>query len=606
MQKLDNTKYQASKVFETTITSYRVTMSSSPRPQYFVAREDGTLTPLIAVDEMPSNIQIGGVAPTISPAGTQNMISLGLKERSSQCYKVSFLGPADHVATPSATNSSAGELRRSVGEADIPAPSVVKKGGVAGILSVENWRQGVKNDTANGDEAERPESNDAKVGDTLQEVQKEVDDAGPETESPPQAPKVIEAVPSLAAGAGAGTKGTIGRKVYCTHWIRWGECDYTQQGCLYKHEMPDEDGLHEIGIATYPRWYRIANPEKFGGFTEVPEWHRRPGPAPTDQLWRGGSQARSKPPQSWEEFRQNATVPRPSMGNQMPNMGAPTFIVSPYPGSFNPFAGGFIPQQQSLPRQQWNKAPVPRVVNMDPPFMKKSIADSEANKHNTGNTSTSNAQRPTESGDSAAQSANSTASPNQASKQTPRPISSTSPQTIPLADAGPKSTSDKPQTHSTILPQSENATSSGTVSLHEHDLTDNANLTKNHSQPVTKGNRSTEVTRNSSVSSMGLRADNAVNEAYRPLVPSPNLPQQNSNNGSVQQEKGYLKAETTQAPILHRRFFVPAGQPRYVANPVESPPTKPMRESGPAYKAPKGKKGGNRAEKMDIGSLVDL
>jgi hypothetical protein len=45
-------------------------------------------------------------------------------------------------------------------------------------------------------------------------------------------------------------------KIYCSYWIRSGECDYTQQGCRYKHEMPDKQTLASIGFRTVPRWWQ--------------------------------------------------------------------------------------------------------------------------------------------------------------------------------------------------------------------------------------------------------------------------------------------------------------------------------------------------------------
>lgn len=45
-------------------------------------------------------------------------------------------------------------------------------------------------------------------------------------------------------------------KIYCSYWIRSGECDYTQQGCRYKHEMPDKATLASIGFRTVPRWWQ--------------------------------------------------------------------------------------------------------------------------------------------------------------------------------------------------------------------------------------------------------------------------------------------------------------------------------------------------------------
>ena len=56
------------------------------------------------------------------------------------------------------------------------------------------------------------------------------------------------------------------KKEYCTYWIRHGECDYTQQGCLYKHEMPDLSTLKKIGLRGHPRgWVEKNQAIKLGG-----------------------------------------------------------------------------------------------------------------------------------------------------------------------------------------------------------------------------------------------------------------------------------------------------------------------------------------------------
>lgn len=47
-----------------------------------------------------------------------------------------------------------------------------------------------------------------------------------------------------------------GEKVYCTHWITKGECSFSQQGCKFKHEMPDLETLcHITGKLSYPKWW---------------------------------------------------------------------------------------------------------------------------------------------------------------------------------------------------------------------------------------------------------------------------------------------------------------------------------------------------------------
>lgn len=570
-------------------------MSSSPRPQYFVAREDGTLTPLIAVDELPETVQIVGVPATLSPAGTMNMTSLGLKERSTQRYTVSYLGVAGPSATPSETTASAEETDRPVEEIVAPAANATKKGGRLKLAGMENWRQGVRKGVANEGEGNGVKDDDGKIADTSEEVHEGIKGAGEDSKSPDQSTKMADAIPSLAGGAGAGTKGTLGRKMYCTHWIRWGECDYTQQGCLYKHEMPDEDKLHEIGIATYPRWYRIAHPEKFGGFTEVPEWHRRPGPSPTDQLWRGGPQARGTSSQSWEDFRQNATVQRPPMGTPTANMGSPTFIVSPYPGNFNPFAGGFVPQPQMQPhsRQQWNnQAPVPRVVNMDSSVAKNSIPKSGVNKHIT--TPASAAQPTADPTNAAAMQANDSAKSLHSS-------SSRVMKSIPRSSLTPNQPDSVSSGSNLNEAQHRSATSAIHSSQQDSTATNGGRSIINPSRTRASGFQFRIGTRDSSIES---RAPSIVNEAYHPLMPSSNSLQQVVNNV---QENGLEKPETPKVPVLHRRFFVPAGEPHFVASPAEHlPPKKLSDEGSAAEKSRKGKKGGRKTEKMNNGPLVDV
>ena len=61
------------------------------------------------------------------------------------------------------------------------------------------------------------------------------------------------------------------KREYCTHWLRRGECDYTQQGCRYKHEIPDLKKLREIGFREVPRWYS----EKTGISPRKSSWRRQ-------------------------------------------------------------------------------------------------------------------------------------------------------------------------------------------------------------------------------------------------------------------------------------------------------------------------------------------
>ncbi|KAI9658192.1 MAG: hypothetical protein M1831_004039 [Alyxoria varia] len=66
--------------------------------------------------------------------------------------------------------------------------------------------------------------------------------------------------PTRPNSSAAASSGTQGQKVYCSFWIRTGTCDYLQQGCKYRHEMPkDPQQLQEItGLTDTPKWYQNA------------------------------------------------------------------------------------------------------------------------------------------------------------------------------------------------------------------------------------------------------------------------------------------------------------------------------------------------------------
>lgn len=52
-----------------------------------------------------------------------------------------------------------------------------------------------------------------------------------------------------------GTAGTFGKKVYCSFWCRTGCCDYTQQGCKFLHEIPQDPEIREsMGLRDFPTW----------------------------------------------------------------------------------------------------------------------------------------------------------------------------------------------------------------------------------------------------------------------------------------------------------------------------------------------------------------
>lgn len=62
------------------------------------------------------------------------------------------------------------------------------------------------------------------------------------------------------------------KKVYCTYWIARGECHFAQQGCRFKHEMPNLEILEKImGRRSFPKWWLESI-----GHVSAPPPHLRP------------------------------------------------------------------------------------------------------------------------------------------------------------------------------------------------------------------------------------------------------------------------------------------------------------------------------------------
>ena len=137
--------------YPTTLSKMTTTgLISMPRPRHFIHRADGTMTPLVALDELPEFIQLKNVPAKLSIAETQGMTSLGLESRSIGSYQVDHdvfqaAIPADKVG------SDRTQPPRSVAQTvteEVPASSASSSVDVVeeptnAQLSVDEWRQSV-------------------------------------------------------------------------------------------------------------------------------------------------------------------------------------------------------------------------------------------------------------------------------------------------------------------------------------------------------------------------------------------------------------------------------------------------------------------------------
>ncbi|KAF3388502.1 hypothetical protein F1880_004289 [Penicillium rolfsii] len=84
-------------------------MSSQVRPSFFCSRPNGSLTPLIALDDLPAGVTIRGISRTLTPGETQGMISCGTSESRSEPWTLEGVTPAGKDTT--ASNEDASELQ---------------------------------------------------------------------------------------------------------------------------------------------------------------------------------------------------------------------------------------------------------------------------------------------------------------------------------------------------------------------------------------------------------------------------------------------------------------------------------------------------------------
>lgn len=204
-------------------------MTQPLKPQFFVIRQNNSMVPLIALDELPPHVQIRDVSRTLSPIDIAGMTCVGTAEARHTHYIF------DIPSTQNNTNSVL--VDRSL-MASKYAPTFEQE------LSED--RPGIAASCHQGP----PKA------------------YGIQEQPPASHPSVIISNPAHRVDRKAEplpqwhetnltVKHAPGVKQYCSYWLRHGECDYAQQGCLYKHEMPlDPEVLESLGHRDIPAWYR--------------------------------------------------------------------------------------------------------------------------------------------------------------------------------------------------------------------------------------------------------------------------------------------------------------------------------------------------------------
>ncbi|KAJ5732579.1 Zinc finger CCCH-type [Penicillium malachiteum] len=181
---------------------------------HFCARPNGDITSMICVDDLPDGTTIDGAPRKLSPAETQGMTSCGMMPNRSEPWIINQ---------------------------DNKSPV---QNGRNGFAQLKSFLYELMEDDA------VPSGHRDTIGKLMCEI--------PDEPIPSNA--LIKISPTLTTSSQSSFQRRArgyGRKEYCSYWIRHGECDYQQQGCLFKHEMPlDQELLETLGLRDIPRWYR--------------------------------------------------------------------------------------------------------------------------------------------------------------------------------------------------------------------------------------------------------------------------------------------------------------------------------------------------------------
>lgn len=304
-------------------------IQSQSRIAYFITRTNGTPVPLIPADELPYNVKLQHVPRVLTPDQTYGLHYVGNSPYTGNTFRLEKSSSYNNNmhrfdCQPAEENSySHGPCNAAPRQFQAPDSMV---------------RQSIFQDSTRAPPPSRPVS--------AYETSKSWRRSDPVNISTPPPVDGTDATQNainaiLRSQAGAETAERIGyrshdstpppsgkmpdqeKKEWCTYWILHGDCAYVQQGCRYRHEMPDKAKLAEIGIHHVPRWWLEQNSAiKLGGDRTTL------GPVVKPEVWlksRKGSDADSessstdsastqseKPPTPPKVILQREVTPKPS------------------------------------------------------------------------------------------------------------------------------------------------------------------------------------------------------------------------------------------------------------------------------------------------------
>ncbi|KAK4900936.1 hypothetical protein LTR27_002119 [Elasticomyces elasticus] len=274
----------------------------SPRPLYFISRDTGIMVPLVPADELPFNVRLAGVPRVMQIEETFGMQHIGMAPYSGMVYNLerdihtgvkipdaatsqpthsftatpgSNFPPGGHARTQSSTPvkylAPDAHARQALAQSALNSTAPYNSNGTTSSRPVSahetatSWRSSF-NPTSAPAEPMPIKSMPTAQGKPTDATQSIIDAILATTSGAQEASRLGYVNKNGIPPPPSGTQPDSEKKEFCTFWIRTGECDYMQQGCLYKHEMPDRATLEKIGFRGVPRWWQ----EKQGAMSRAP------------------------------------------------------------------------------------------------------------------------------------------------------------------------------------------------------------------------------------------------------------------------------------------------------------------------------------------------
>ncbi|KAL6252428.1 hypothetical protein RBB50_000147 [Rhinocladiella similis] len=232
------------------------------KPQFFLTRQNGAMVPLVAMDEMPIHVQIRGVPRSLTAFEIAGMTPLGLVESRHEYHVVEAMNNMNNIAhrsttiDPKPSDPSSSLVPPHTRLAPCPSPVVKFPGNTehpSDTSSASGSTEEAKTSSPPGSSVDSSAHTNAAPRPVPAWRQNATTNAATTGTTKVEDSKNTTNTATAANAANPLT----GKKIYCSYWLRKGECDFAQQGCIYKHEMPtDLETLQSVGFTDIPLWYR--------------------------------------------------------------------------------------------------------------------------------------------------------------------------------------------------------------------------------------------------------------------------------------------------------------------------------------------------------------